>query len=320
MKRPRIYEPYGYIEEMDYTSKKSILYNEVMRNRRNDEQEFRDIDNLYEKHNTEAFASTYYDKDLESVIFKNMNGNAIGSIKMTDIIPSSLVKQAYYDEDTQELVIIFDNDDVIRIDLNALINRNEAGDGLRLDGNKFAVKIASDSEKFVSGTGESFMTVDENGLRVLHIQEAIDVEKDRALEAERVERETRIQKDTILLQMINKEIYDRVHDVDAEEERATSAETSLFNKIETETQQRNSQYNQLQQDLATEALNREFGDRQLRTWHNEYKESNDAEVASLKSRVTALEGRVSTLQATVNLQSNTIAGLERRIEALENRI
>ena len=82
MGKTRMYEPYGYLEEGEYISKKSMLYNELQKNRDNDHKEFKDINDLYEKHNTEAVNSAYYDDDLESVIFKNVKGEAISSIKM----------------------------------------------------------------------------------------------------------------------------------------------------------------------------------------------------------------------------------------------
>ena len=200
-----MYEPYGYDEENDYISKRFQIEDDLRASRENDVKEFNDIDDLYNKHNTEVFSSAYYDNDLESVIFKNLEGNAIGSIKMTDIFPSKLVKSAVYDKDTQHLIITFDNDDKIDIDLNDLINNLEAGDGLILNDAKFNVLIASSSEKFVSGTGESFLTVSSSGVAVNHIQEAIDVEKARALEAERVEREARIAQDNVLLGLIEVE-------------------------------------------------------------------------------------------------------------------
>lgn len=273
MGKYRMYEPYGYQEEGDYLSRKSMLYNELERNRQADKKEFHDIDDLYNKHNTEAVNSAYYDNDLESVIFKNKKGDAICSIKMTDIFPSKLVKSAEYDKETQHLVITFDNDDKIDIDLNDLINNLEAGDGLILDDAKFAVLIASSSEKFVSGSGESFLTVSSSGVAINHIQEAIDVEKNRALEAERVEREARIAQDNVLLGLINTEVN-----------RATGEEQRIERKLDNEIADRNTANNR-----------------------------HDSAIASLESRVSALESRVSTLQSNYNSLEARVRALEGRI-------
>jgi len=269
MGKYRMYEPYGYQEESDYLSKKAMLYNEVMKNRENDKQEFHSIDDLYEK----AVNNAYYDNDLESVIFKNVNGEAICSIKMTDIFPSKLVKSAEYDKDTQHLIITFDNDDTIDIDLNDLISNLEPGDGLILDNSKFAVLIADNSEKFVSGSGESFLTVDANGVKIDHIQEAIDIEKERALEAERVEREARVAQDNVLLGLIN-----------TEKSRAIGEESRIETKLDNEISDRNTQNNR-----------------------------HDSSIASLESRVSALESRVSSLQNSYNSLDARIRALEGRI-------
>lgn len=280
MSKQRMYEPYGYDEENDYMSKRLQIEDDLRVSRENDVKEFHSIDDLYDKHNSEVFATAYYDNDLESVIFKNMDGNAICSIKMTDIFPSKLVKSAEYDKDTQHLVITFDNDDKIDIDLNDLINNLEAGDGLILDNAKFAVLIASDSEKFVSGTGESFLTVDANGVKISHIQEAIDVEKERALEAERVEREARINQDNVLLGLIN-----------AEKSRAISEETRIETKLDNEIADRN-------------------------THNNEH----DAAIAALQATITNLQATISAQQATISSLQSSLTNLDRRVTALEQRI
>lgn len=275
-----MYEPYGYNEENDYISKRLQIEDDLRASRENDVKEFHDIDDLYEKHETEAFNSAYYDNDLESVIFKNVKGEAICAIEMTDIFPSKLVKSAVYDKDTQHLIITFDNDDKIDIDLNDLINNLEAGDGLILDSAKFAVLIASDSEKFVSGTGESFLTVDASGVKISHIQEAIDVEKNRALEAERVERETRIEQDGILLNLIN-----------AEKTRAIGEEGRIETKLDNEIADRN-------------------------THNNEH----DAAIAALQATITNLQATISAQQATISSLQSSISNLDRRVTALEQRI
>jgi hypothetical protein len=270
MGKTRMYEPYGYDEENDYISKRFQIEDDLRTSRQNDVKEFENIDDLYNKHNTEVFGSAYYDNDLESVIFKNLDGNAIASIKMTDIFPSKLVKSAEYDKDTQHLIITFDNDDKIDIDLNDLINNLEAGDGLILNDAKFNVLIGPSSEKFVSGTGENFLTVSSSGVAINHIQDAIDVEKARALEAERVEREARIDQDNVLLGLIN-----------AEKARAIGEEGRIETKLDNEIADRNTQNNR-----------------------------HDSSIASLESRVSALESRVSSLQSSYNSLDARVRALE----------
>ena len=296
-----MYEPYGYDEENDYISKRFQIEDDLRASRQNDVKEFEDIDDLYNKHNTEVFGNAYYDNDLESVIFENLEGNAIASIKMTDIFPSKLVKSAVYDKDTQHLIITFDNDDKIDIDLNDLINNLEAGDGLILDNAKFAVLIASDSEKFVSGTGESFLTVDASGVKISHIQEAIDVEKERALEAERVEREARIAQDNVLLGLIN-----------AEKNRAIGEETRIETKLDNEIADRNTHNNEhdaaianLTTGLQNEVIARGNAITSVRGLITSEESARTSADASLRSLITSLE--------------NEIVSLKARVKALEDR-
>ena len=320
-----MYEPYGYQEEDDYQSKKSMLDNEFAKNRENDKKEFRDINDLYEKHNTEAVNSAYYDDDLESVIFKNVNGEAISSIKMTDIMPSKLVKSAVYDKDTQHLIITFDNDDKIDIDLNDLINNLDAGDGLILDDAKFSVLISDSSEKFVSGSGESFLTVDSSGVKVSHIQEAIDVEKQRAMEAEETERNVRNEKDNILLGLIN-----------AEETRARAEETRIDKTIgtgfttgatETVTQKFKDlntkvtdEITNRQTAIADEKRDRENGDTLLDTKITNLNTTLGGRITSVESAVSTQGSSISTLNAQYASLLAEINDLKRRVTALEQRI
>jgi len=321
MGKTRMYEPYGYLEEGEYISKKSMLYNELQKNRDNDHKEFKDINDLYEKHNTEAVNSAYYDDDLESVIFKNVKGEAISSIKMTDIFPSKLVKSAEYDKETQHLIITFDNDDTIDIDLNDLINNLDAGDGLILEDAKFAVLISDSSEKFVSGSGESFLSVDSSGVKISHIQDAIDVEKNRAISAETLERETRIDQDRILLGLIN-----------AEESRAMTEERRIDNTIGTgfttaATQTITQKFKDLNNKLTDEIANRQTAiadekrDRENADTLLDTKISNvDTRVTNLNSTVTSQGTSLSSLQSTVNSHGNSISTLQSTVSSQGNSI
>lgn len=280
MSKQTMYEPYGYYEENDYVSKRLQIEDDLRVSVENDIKEFHDINDIYNRHRTEAFNNAYYDNDLESVIFENVKGQPICSIKMTDVFPSKLIKSAVYDKSIQHLIITFDNDDEIDIDLNDLINNLEAGDGLILDNSKFAVLIASSSEKFISGTGENFLTVDASGVKISHIQDAIDVEKERALEAENIERETRINQDNVLLGLIN-----------AEKNRAIDEESRIETKLDNEIANRNTNNNR-----------------------------HDASIAALQSTVSSMQATITAQNATIASLQSALANLTNRVEALERRI
>lgn len=192
-----MYEPYGFREGEAYYSLRNTIDDEIKFNRKIDKQQ-----------TDEAFTSAEYNKGLESVIFKNANGEAVGQLSMTDIVASDLVKEAKYDSETQKLIIEFDNGDIVTIDLNDLINFQEAGDGLALDGNKFSIKIADDSEEFLQVTSD--------GIKNVGIQNAIDAERDRAMVAE------------------EREKNERIDAITAEKERAEGAENTLGQLIDAE--------------------------------------------------------------------------------------
>lgn len=190
MGKTRMYEPYGYNEGEAYYSIRNTIDDEIKINRKIDK-----------KQTDESFTDVSYDSDLETVLFKNTNGDIVGQLPMTDIMASSLVKEAKYDADTQKIIIEFDNGDVVSVDLNDIINIQEAGDGLVLDDNKFAILLDPDSEEFLQ--------VSENGIKNVGIQDAIDAERDRAISAE------------------TKETNERIADVDEEETRAKGEESVL---------------------------------------------------------------------------------------------
>jgi len=230
MGKYRMCEPYGFYDENNYNSIRNAIDDEIATNREIDEKQAR-----------ESFTSVEYDKQLETVLFKNSNGDIVAQLPMTEIVASTLIKEARYDAETQQLIIVFDNDDVVTIDLNDLISSQDAGDGLKLDDNKFSILIDK--------SGEGFLTVSEGGLKINGVNDAIDVEKNRAMLAEQQEVNDRIaavneeetratNAENTLNQLLTLEISNREQDVDDEEARAISAETALANQLSDETANR----------------------------------------------------------------------------------
>lgn len=190
-----MYEPYGYDDAANYVSKKNQLDNELAKNRKNDCKEF---------------ASVEYNKSKQAFVFKNVNGQERGYAYMSEIIPQELIQDAYYDSETKNLVIVFENGKIVNIPLDDLIDVAEAGDGLKLEDNKFSINIANDSENFLS--------VDENGLKLDGVQDEIDAISEKASSAE-----------TELLSKIVEE-----------KDRAVEKENEISNDLESETQARES--------------------------------------------------------------------------------
>ena len=181
-----MYEPYGYQDDANYISKKDQIERELQQNRINDCKEF---------------ASVEYDATLKAFVFKNVKNQVRGYAYMADIIPSDLIADVYYDTETKNLIITFVNGKVVNIPLNDLIDVVEAGNGLKFEDGKFHINLSEDCERF--------LTVDENGLKLSGVQDAINVERDRAISAETEEYDRATQAEESLASAIRQEVTDR---------------------------------------------------------------------------------------------------------------
>ena len=242
--RVRIYEPYGFGESYQYESIPTRIDNELSESQAND---------------SKQFASVAYNEDAKALIFKNVGNVEQGRVYLKDIIGlETLIEDAYYDEGTKELVIVFNKEksDEVRIPLDKIIDVTEAGNGLVQEGGKFQVLIDPQSEKFLS--------VSQSGVKVSGVNDAINLafttEQNRAVGKE-------------------KELDEKI---DAEISRATSSENvlneglmteirnrensdnALSNRIDTEISNRTSSDTTLQSNIDTEANNRIDGDNAIK--------------------------------------------------------
>ena len=231
--RVRIYEPYGFGESYQYESIPTRIDNELSESQAND---------------SKQFASVAYNEDAKALIFKNVGNVEQGRVYLKDIIGLEiLIERAYYDENTKELVIVFNEEksDVVRIPLDKIIDVTEAGNGLVQEGGKFHVLIDPQSEKFLS--------VSQNGVKVSGVNDAINLafttEQRRAVDKE-------------------KELDQKI---DAEISRATTSEKDLNDGLKAEIRNRESSDNALsnridtvQSNVDTEANNRIDGDNAIK--------------------------------------------------------
>jgi hypothetical protein len=221
-KKTRMYEPWGYQEENNYESS----------------------ENQFEIELNELFASATYDDSDKKIHFFNNDGKEVSgsSIDTTQFAGGSIIKRAYYDPETKEIVIEFENGDVVKIDAHDLIDEYEFGGGLQIDGDG---KVSI----LVDASGEPYLSVSESGIKISGVDNAIATavaaEKARAEQAEadlqaaiEAEEARATSAETALDAKIDQEIADRIADVDAEETRAKAAEAALDTKIDQEIQDR----------------------------------------------------------------------------------
>ena len=231
--RVRIYEPYGFGESYQYESIPTRIDNELSESQAND---------------SKQFASVAYNEDAKALIFKNVGNVEQGRVYLKDIIGlETLIERAYYDENTKELVIVFNEEksDVVRIPLDKIIDVTEAGNGLVQEGGKFHVLIDPQSEKFLS--------VSQSGVKVSGVNDAINLafttEQSRAVAKENE---------------LNQKIVD-------ETSRATTSENGLNDGLQAEIRNRESSDNALsnridtvQSNIETETRNRIDGDNAIK--------------------------------------------------------
>lgn len=225
--RVRIYEPYGFGESYQYESIPTRIDNELSESQAND---------------SKQFASVAYNEDAKALIFKNVGDVEQGRVYLKDIIGlETLIEDAYYDENTKELVIVFNEEksDVVRIPLDKIIDVTEAGNGLVQEGGKFQVLIDPQSEKFLS--------VSQSGVKVSGVNDAINL-------AFTTEQSRAVAKENELDQKIG-----------AEKDRATTSETNLNNGLMAEIRNRENSDNALSNRIDTEISNRTSSDTTLQS-------------------------------------------------------
>lgn len=242
--RVRIYEPYGFGESYQYESIPTRIDNELSESQAND---------------SKQFASVAYNEDAKALIFKNVGNVEQGRVYLKDIIGlETLIERAYYDENTKELVIVFNEkkSDVVRIPLDKIIDVTEAGNGLVQNDGKFHVLIDPQSEKFLS--------VSQSGVKVSGVNDAINLavttEQSRAVAKENeldqkigAEKDRATKSENVLNEGLQAEIMNR-----------EKFDNALSSRIDTEITNRTSSDDILQSNINTETNNRIDGDNAIK--------------------------------------------------------
>ena len=242
--RVRIYEPYGFGESYQYESIPTRIDNELSESQAND---------------SKQFASVAYNEDAKALIFKNVGNVEQGRVYLKDIIGlETLIERAYYDENTKELVIVFNEEksDVVRIPLDKIIDVTEAGNGLVQEGGKFHVLIDHQSEDYLS--------VSQNGVKVSGVNDAINLafttEQRRAVDKEKEldqKIDAEISRATTSESVLNDGLMGEIRNRE-------NSDNALSSRIDTEITNRTSSDDTLQSNINTETSNRIDGDNAIK--------------------------------------------------------
>lgn len=284
-----MYEPYGYEDNSNYVSKKDQIERELQQNRINDCKEF---------------ASVEYDTTLKAFVFKNVKNQVRGYAYMADIIPSDLIADAYYNTDSKNLVITFVNGKVVNIPLDDLIDIAEAGDGIKNVDGKFYINLTEDCERF--------LTVDENGLRLSGVQDAINAERDRAISAETEEYDRATQAEDSLASAIRQEATDRSNNDNLI--RQTIGNDFTTNPTETVSYKFDELSEKVQKEIddrgtavSQEAQLRELGDGNLSNLINQETTVRTSQVTELRDNIASEKTRAEKKESELQ---QSIEGLE----------
>lgn len=116
-----------------------------------------------------ATVSMSYDEINKAIKLYGKDNVELGSVDATPFIKDSMLDNVEYDAESNTLTFTWNTDSGKTTDtvvLSNIIEPYTAGDGLKLESNKFSVKLADGSE--------SFLTVSNAGLKLSGIQTAID--------------------------------------------------------------------------------------------------------------------------------------------------
>lgn len=122
-----------------------------------------------------AAVSMSYDEENKAIKLYGKDNAELGSVDATPFIKDGMLHDVDYEPETNKLIFTWNTDEGGKTDeviLSDIIEAYTAGAGLELANNEFAVKVATDSE--------AFLTVDANGIKVSGIQNAIDAAKGEA--------------------------------------------------------------------------------------------------------------------------------------------
>ena len=191
-RKTRMYEPWGYRDQNYYESDVTGTNADF----------------------SKFFAKTEYVKDDNKIYFYNEHGTTKGVLDVNEFMKDDkIIEKAYYDHDSQSIIIKFTNGDVITVPVEDLLDVNEFKDGLTVDsGTTPSGKEIGIVKVLKDPTSERWLTVSINGVKVSGIQAEIDRLDGR----------------------IDKEIEDRIADVDEEEARAKSEEHRIEVRLNTE--------------------------------------------------------------------------------------
>ena len=251
-------------------------------------------------------------------------------ISSVELPKAQTLDKAYYDKDTQELVLVVNMGEgeinEIRVDVSELVDVYQEGNGIMIDEeNKIHVKIAKLSQGILNADEEglainlSDYATEDDVKEEARLREKYD---DELREDLRNEARIRENEDNAQWEAINK-IVDDSAAISAEVDRAMKAEANLQTNINVETEERKLDVKSLQNNINAEVETRKLDVSALQTNINAEVETRKLDVAALQANINAeTEARkvdVAALQDNINAEVETrkldVSALQTNINA-----
>lgn len=242
-------------------------------------------------------------KKIESVTIQQVSnlsyqllvdGTSAGTI---NIPKDQFLKDVTYNTNSKELVFNFvttEGDKTVTLNIADLIDAYKAGDGLRLDDHTFHISL--------DPTTESFLTVGPNGLKLNGVQTAIntavETERNRALEAERVLQE-QITKNTNDISNVSNRLEEKINEF-------TQKDLDLQNQITNEVNRAKIAEQDLQNQITNEVNRSTKADETLTTNVTNLTSRLDTEIQRSTQKDTELQRQIDNEVTRATNAENTI--------------
>lgn len=119
-----------------------------------------------------ASVSLSYDTEGKKIKLVGKEGANLGEVDATAFLKDGMLESASFEDN--KLIFVFNTDaskTQIEVPVASLVDEYTAGNGLALNGKEFSVKVA----------GESFLSVDAEGVKLSGVQSAINAAKSAAV-------------------------------------------------------------------------------------------------------------------------------------------
>lgn len=280
------------------------------------------IEGIY---NDAIFSCSYMGGSTPAIKFFNKKGETTSEVSLSEIFADELgpIADTKYDAEKDELILVTNSGQEIRIDLHEFLDIDEAGDGLKIvDSHKIYIDIDGDSEEYltvgekglkVSGIDEKFDNIEKNSS---NLGELINSEINRAKEVE-AQIWTNLEGETNARITVEKDLWSAIT---GETENRNSVEKEIWGNIGNIYSELNKVDGKIESAAAAEEKERSDADDELRKALDketaERKASDESNSEAIKGAVKQAEENDAKLKSDIDGVSDTCEQHYNELKAL----